>query len=173
MSHLFNPSSGFNKARQEGRNSITIWKDQQLSVNLLLCITPWNNLAGWGLFRIVSFPSSVDVRLQSSHRTIVLCGPSYTEPFEVCIIHTSPEHDNTHSITHELGHCLGFADHLTAAAYGQDPELVNPGVHDDPSHHAYQEYHGVMCYHCWRNPERWFGPDDRRMLKSAKYFLSS
>lgn len=166
--HLFALRCGFEKAKGEKKNPIAIWKSPYLKIELMGAITPWNNLAGWTLFYESFHEAQADIRLVPSERTIVIAHPSYTEPFTSCIVYVSAKHDNRHSITHELGHCLGFADHVTKELFN-DPKLCNPRVCDRTSHHAYHPYSGVMSYCDWGHPERWFRDDDRNMLIEAGY----
>lgn len=65
-------------------------------------------------------------------------------------------------VAHEIGHCLGFADHLWAAQYdSQEPN--NPKVCDDPDHAAYSPYAGIEA-HCGGHT---FSDEDETMVRAA------
>ena len=72
------------------------------------------------------------------------------------VVHLGGQTNLSYWLTHELGHTLGLADHIRpiddAARY------VNPG------HCPEDGYDGVMSYCTPR--ERWFGAEDRRMMRA-------
>lgn len=164
--HIFGSGSGFEKAKHEPRTSINVWKDPTLYANVPNIILPWNNLTGWSLFKIVTDQTLADVKFVKSSSTWVKAEPNYTDPYTSCIIYSATT--DTYTLRHEIGHCLGFADHVWKVYYG-DPRWINPKVCDDPSHPAYSPYKGVMSYCDWSYPVRWFGADDSKMIIDAGY----
>lgn len=161
--HLFDPGSGFHKARFE-RSTIRVC-DATGRVDILGVIGPWNRAAGWQLFA----PSCdiPDVVFQEGTSTLVQT--TYLEPFTGCVVQFASSRVQT--LQHELAHCLGFADHVYAAEYG--PLWVNPAVCDDSSHPAYVAYRGVASYCESTTARTWFGTDDQQMLSRAGYAIQS
>lgn len=162
-SHLFDPDSGFEKARS-GRVSIRICDGAGL-VPVGNVIGPWNSLARWELF--VTTCDSPDVTLREAPSTWV--ETNYLGPFSQCTIHGA-EFD-TNLLRHELGHCLGFADHVRIHELA--PQLINAAICDDPSSPTYLPYHGIMSYCDWDPASRWFGDGDRQMLIVAGYRVTA
>ena len=84
-------------------------------------IRAWNAAAGTDLFELVSGPAA-DITIRPGSGT-------YARPMPdgcAIIIHTN----HSAFVTHELGHCLGLADHPAPACEGES-------------------YRGIMSY-CWR-----------------------
>jgi hypothetical protein len=148
--HSFGNLSGFAKAR-EGRESITLCAPPAIEGESV--IAPWNELAGWGLFRLSC--EKPDIIFVSDRATWVQA--TYLQPFTNCRIHYASVSTRVHQ--HEIGHCLGFADHVPP---GQLHRLgsVNAG--------ECAGYRGVMSYCDWGG-RHWFGDDDREMLVRAGY----
>lgn len=65
---------------------------------------------------------------------------------------------------HELGHLLGFADHVRANTdlTGYHNPFVEESLVNQNLHKPLSGYHGIMSYLC--NRSEWFGPDDRAAL---------
>jgi hypothetical protein len=167
-SHIFGGAAGWEKA-SSSRRPVLVWGKRNLGVDVRGSIAPWNWLAGWQLFRQARNRRSADVvfRLSKSPQTWTECPPSYMEPFHLCIVWVA---DPAIQMTrHELGHTLGFADHIPAAVHAEDTH-VSAKVCDISDHPQFSAYHGVMSYCDWRDGERgWFGPKDSAMLKRAGY----
>ena len=167
-SHIFGGSAGWEKA-SSSRRPILVWSKKNLGVDVRGSIEPWNWLAGWQLFRQAGKRRSADVvfRRSKSPQTWTECPPSYMEPFHLCIVWVA---DTSIEMTrHELGHTLGFADHIPAADHAEGMHM-SARVCDASDHPKFSAYHGVMSYCDWRNGFRgWFGPKDRAMLKRAGY----
>lgn len=158
-SHAFAAESGFDKARF-GRSSILMCDDSG-QIDLSQVIAPWNRTAGWELFAVSC--AAPDVVFRSGVTTWVQA--DYLGPFLGCTIHVADY--GVETLRHELGHCLGFADHVYR---GQDRTVwVNAAVCDDPSHPAYMPYRGVMSYCDSSLTQLWFGTDDQLMLARARY----
>lgn len=164
--HPFGQGAGWEKARTEPRSSILVWADPGLHIDLPAVIEPWNRLAGWELFDVVRSPTRADVLFRPSAETWVQCDPSYGEAYTRCVVWSATSSTTTHR--HEIGHALGFADHVEAGVYGEGGH-VNPAVCDDAAHPAYSGYVGVVSYCDWTSGHAWFGPEDRRMLAMAGY----
>jgi len=167
-SHIFGGTAGWEKA-SSSRRPVLVWSKRSLGVDVGGSIAPWNWLAGWRLFRQARNRRSADVvfRLSKSPQTWTECPPTYMEPFHLCIVWVAdPAIEMTR---HELGHTLGFADHIPADDYAEGIH-VSPRVCDASGHPEFSAYHGVMSYCDWRDGYRgWFGPKDRAMLKRAGY----
>jgi len=124
-------------------------------------LTRWNDAARARLF--VRGCAGAQVVTKSSDVTWVDASGS------PCIIYVG-EPWNLRVATHELGHCLGFADHVQADTYDCCAKrYIAPRVCDDPSHPAYSPYRGVMSYCDWSGEWNWFGSDDQKMLRAAGY----
>lgn len=162
--HQFEPGvSGFAKAQLPNRQSITVCNESAYALDLPAIIAPWNRIAGWQLFAIAC-PG--DITFVTSGSTWVQPYPTYREPYTSCTIYVSFSYATTYWMRHEIGHCLGFADHIYASLLS-NPNYINPRVCDDPAHPLFSSYRGVMSYcasFLW-----WFYRDDCRMLQDAGY----
>lgn len=147
--HLFNTSSGFAKARHQ-KESIRVCAPAVIDGPAV--IAPWNRLAGWQLFALSC--EHPDVTYVGDRVTWV--ETTYRQSFTHCRIHYASPMTKVHQ--HEIGHCLGFADHV--APGGDDSRWVNA--------QQCAGYRGVMSYCDW-NGQAWFGDDDRAMLILAGY----
>lgn len=166
-SHGFGQDAGWDKAQAQPRTSVRVWAQPSLGIDLGAVIRPWNRLAGWNLFRVVGVAKRADVLFRPSNSTWVRCGPSYTEAYQRCVIWSATSSKKI--LRHELGHALGFADHVQAAVYARGGH-VNPKVCDDPADSSYSRYSGVMSYCSWNSVHQaWFGRGDERMLTRAGY----
>jgi hypothetical protein len=125
-------------------------------------IRPWNQLAGVPIF--VKVTRDPDVVWRSAATTWVARRPGARPS---CTIH----HDRTTTWwhQHEIGHCLGLADHITVVEWRSQRGHVDPRVCDDTRHAAYHPYRGVMSYCQWSSSRpHWFGGDDARMLQANR-----
>lgn len=148
--HLFAEHSGFAKAR-EARESLRVCAPPVIDGPSV--IAPWNELAGWRLFVISC--DRPDITFVPD--AVTWTQATYLKPFTYCRIHyASPL---VRSIQHEIGHCLGFADHVETGN-GHGGRWVNPG--------SCAGYRGVMSYCDW-DGRHWFGEDDHAMLSRAGY----
>lgn len=129
-------------------------------------------MAGWQLFKQVQSETGADVVFKPDSSTWVEAKPTYRQPYTLCIIHSSG--NSTHMYRHEIGHCLGFSDHIWKSLLS-DPRYNNPDLYgqikicDDPRHPQYSPYSGVMSYCDWNYEWRWFGINDRNMMAAAGY----
>lgn len=165
MSHLFAPTAGFPFARQRQRSILV--RDETGRVDVAAVISRWNAAAGWQLFAAAPTGAVPDVTFQatSGSRTWVKCNPSHKDPYTSVVIYLVRGQDDTHTLTHELSHALGFADHIDA---GTDATpYVNPGHCPDDG------YHGVESYCDWNDEREWFGSQDLRMLEQAGYRVAT
>ncbi len=168
--HSISPEAGFDKARQGQQESIRVWKDPVTLKKFRLydAIHPWNEMAGWDLFKIVKLERNADVKFVLTVHTEwqTECSPSPQDSYTTCTIDvTNPL--SLSSGQHELGHTLGYADHVTDYNIATYPAGLNPRVCDNPHSPLYSQYKGVMSY-C-TIPKDWFGRDDKNLLKKAGY----
>lgn len=110
----------------------------------------WNAI--YPCFKKVLTPEA-DVTFVTDVRTWVEM-PSSTNPRSV--VHVGLDVDLRYWMAHELGHTLGFADHLPDG-YPTDG-YINPGT-------SVENYEGVMSYGVGR--QQWFGLHDKQMLAKA------
>lgn len=148
--HLFSVASGFEQARN-GRESLRVCAPADIDSEGV--IAPWNGLAGWELF--VLSCDAPDITFSPAAATWVEA--DYERPFTRCRIHYSTA--STMIQRHEIGHCLGFADHVRPWEQGPDKWVGEKPCGD---------YAGVMSYCTW-NEQHWFGDDDFLMLAEAGY----
>ncbi|MGH2691763.1 MAG: hypothetical protein ACRDHM_04600 [Actinomycetota bacterium] len=168
-SHRFGDAAGWVKATGPARHPIRVWSQAALGVDVGASIEPWNWLAGWRLFRRVGSRRAADVAFipSTTPDTWTQCSPTYLEPFHLCIVWVADP--SVEMSRHELGHTLGFADHIQAERYAEGRH-ISAKVCDASEHPEYSAYHGVMSYCDWTDDFRgWFGPKDTRMLKRAGY----
>lgn len=168
-SHRFGRASGWQEATGHARSPILVWSRRSTGVDLRGAVAPWNWLAGWELFRKARSRRAADVvfRPSPTGQTWTECPPAYVEPFHLCIVWIADT--SVEMSRHELGHTLGFADHIPAAAYAEDRHFAAM-VCDSSDHARFSRYRGVMSYCAWESGFRgWFGPKDRAMLKRAGY----
>lgn len=158
---LFGPDAGFVKSHQG--TPLLVWADSVLThFNLEDAISPWNTMAlGMGrnsLFQTTQDTDEADVLFIPDSKTKVVPYPNYTHPFSSCIIYSSPYIYTTMAM-HELGHALGFVDFVRATT--NIAGYVNPARCDMPN----KPYSGVMAYCDTYRRNRWFGDDDRMLLR--------
>ncbi|MBI4064591.1 MAG: hypothetical protein HY401_09885 [Elusimicrobia bacterium] len=169
--------AGFLKAKTAPRQSVTIWIDPGVGTDLTAAINAWNALAGWELFRQTRDQGAADVKVYATgnislakHGTAYIW-PSLTEPYYSCRIYLYGAYEETMTLQHELGHCLGFADHVTPWYLESNPKKAGVvKVCDQANHPQYSPYKGIMSY-CTQNlaPQEIFGADDLLMLLEAGY----
>ncbi len=154
--------AGFRKARVLPRTSIRVRADFS-AARLDPLLARWNRAAGWRLFvRVTTKP---DVVFDQGGPTYVAGLPVNTGPFTRCVIHY--DRYDRHTLTHELGHCLGLAD---SVRWQRDmSHWVRPSQCDRPDKPNYRRYRGVMSYCDWWNEGVWFGRDDLALLSRAGY----
>jgi hypothetical protein len=159
---LYARHAGFAKARARPRRSVTVQADFAAS-RLAPLLARWNAAAGWALF--VPVARNGDVRFVRGGPTYVQGLPSNTTAFTSCVIHYDAY--DTHTLTHEIGHCLGLADSVRWSA--DMTRWVNPSQCDRPDKAGYSGYRGVMSYCDWHDERAWFGRADRALLKRTGY----
>ncbi len=172
--HSISPEAGFDKARQNPQESIRVWKDPEKlkKLRLFKAIKPWNEIAGWDLFKIVNFEKNADVKLVLTENTgwQTECSPSPQDSYTSCIIRV-PNPLTFRTVQHELGHTLGFADHIKHYDLATYPAGLNPRVCDDVNSPLYSphERKGIMSS-CGSSADSLaFGKDDIRLLSKAGY----
>lgn len=172
--HLFGVQSGFDKARNG--QTLQVYSEV-VGLKTADVIAPWNNLATNAgrttpLFKTTTNSLSADIKFVNDASTWVQVYPcsDYNCNYTLCVVHSNTT--STHTMRHEIGHCLGFGDHITAST--NPASYINPKICDDPNNPNYSSYHGVMSYCDW-NYEllRWFKNDDRQMLINRGYITQS
>jgi hypothetical protein len=149
--------AGFAQAKLSASSPrpIAVWKPARWHIRLGEAIDMWNGQARRTLFVRVWDASRADVVLQDGTGigwAAACYDASGTYDMEAaysrCTIFV-PYHGATRSTTwtlvHEMGHTLGFVDHVVAADYDRYVRWnLDPRVCDDPSHPAYSPYNGIM-----------------------------
>ncbi len=135
--------------------AIRVWKPAAWSIRLSAAIRGWNRQAGRTLFERTRSEARADVIL-SDGADVGWAAACYDAAgiydmeaaYDRCTIFV-PFHGDTDTATwsliHEMGHTLGFVDHVHASLYARFVrEDLDPRVCDDPSHPAYSPYQGIM-----------------------------
>ena len=174
----FGPDAGFTFAREQKR-SIRVWQPKPWDLHLERAVRMWNNRAEWELFQIVTGRTRADVTFadpdvaagyDAGFYTVCYVGEVFDVrgPYTSCVVWMS-QHDRQSMMTklaaHELGHVLGFADHVYAVQY-RDQRFLHARVCDDEEHRRYSPYAGVMSYCNW---ERTMSGADTRALGGMGY----
>lgn len=147
----------------------------------------WNAAAGWQMIRPTSTASgwiafSGDLPEDSAR-------VAWVEEFSVdngdwyykCIIHykwsaiVSGVIDGN-LFAHEVGHCLGYNDHLSVNIYNCTPDTLQCADAAHPQCNApdqpyYSAYSGIMSYCNWYNHTNWYGTYDKASLYHWGYGL--
>jgi hypothetical protein len=155
---LYSRRAGFAKAKlsAETPTAVAIWKPARWKVSLNAAIRGWNRQARRQLFVRAWKKGDADVVLADGTDVgwAAACYDS-TGAFDMyrryarCTVFL-PYHGDTPGTTwtlvHEMGHTLGFVDHVHASEYRRYVRLnLDPRVCDDPSHRAYSPYDGIMA----------------------------
>lgn len=158
-------------------NTYGVWKQSQVrvesepGVDTAEMIRPWNEMAGRELFVIAPVGEKADVNLSPLADYTWVEIKSDGKHMQHCRIHyrrTAIKYD--YIMQHEIGHCLGFHDHMKLPdSYGRTT-LRQCNKPEEPN---YSHYRGVMAYCGWHDPLyrkwRWFGPADIDMMKRYGY----
>lgn len=160
---LFGLQAGFEKTRLG--IPLLVWADPSLkNFNIDDSIYPWNKMAAIlgrnNLFYTAKDISGADIKFVPGSNTFTKPEPNYAGPFQSCLVFCVP-HLSTRMATHELGHTLGFVDFVLKTTNIES--YINPArcdISDKP-------YSGVMSYCDINRREKWFGKDDRMLLKIA------
>jgi hypothetical protein len=154
---LYSRRAGFAKAKLSADTpaSIAIWKPARWKVSLNTAIRGWNGQARRRLFVRVWKRADADVVLADGSDVgwAAACYDSagafdMYRRYARCTVYL-PYHGDTPATTwalvHEVGHTLGFVDHVHAYEYRRYVKAnLDPRVCDDPSHRAYSPYNGIM-----------------------------
>jgi hypothetical protein len=154
----YSPASGFRKARHH--KSITVWKPEAWGLRLNAALRAWNRQAGWSLFERARNSDRADVELLPLAQTDLswdstACSDrdgafDLKAAYDRCTVYLGrhgPSKEAVLTLEHELGHTLGFVDHVNASLYQSFKDSgLHPLVCDDPSHPADSPYDGIMSY---------------------------
>ena len=157
--HTFSAEAGFDRTS-------TIRVARTPGIDVAAVIAPWNRIAGRALFAVVD--SNAQITFKRGPVTFVQPSPSYTNRYTSCTVNYSETTPFT--LSHELGHCLGFSDHIDAASH--NAHYVNAAICDVVGNAFYSSYKGVMSYCSWTSGAA-FGREDRAMLEKAGYVKSA
>jgi hypothetical protein len=153
----YSPRAGFADAKLSAASPqpITVWKPPRWKIRLAAAIAAWNAQAGRTLFERVRSSDTADVDLVDGAGIgwAVACVDA-TGTFDMydayahCAIYL-PVHGastaNLWSLVHEMGHTLGFVDHVHVTEYARYVRwALDPRVCDDPTNVAYSPYEGIM-----------------------------
>lgn len=181
--HPIQPSgSGFHKAQSAPRQSIKVWECGPCDVPAG-AYTAWDTAAGWDMFVMTGDKDAADVRVVSAPpgvntgTDIVGVNPN-TGNYTLVIIYLEDwAKGQKYPTVHELGHALGFADHVFQYQFLPVWESgANPRVCDNENHWAYSPYNAVMSYctpaeglypDIWG--DNWFQKADKNMLYRQGY----
>jgi len=173
--HKTYPEAGFKRAIYPNRMSIRVQYSSTNDIDEKAVIAAWNRAAGWRLFRLSNYKPHVtfvkDRTIPVAHAWLQ---PSWTKRgyYTHCTIFYRAR--RTPVIQHELGHCLGFPDHVRYESpwppKNPDGSLkyFKPRNCDRPDKPGYSSYYGVIS-HCAASLDRWFIYQDRKMLYNAGY----
>ena len=154
---LYTRRAGFAKAKlsADSPTSIAVWKPPRWTVSLNAAIRGWNHQASRRLFVRVWKKTEADVVLADG-KDVGWAAACYDSSgafdmfraYARCTVYL-PYHGDTPATTwalvHEMGHTLGFVDHVHAYEYRRYVKAnLDPRVCDDPSHPAYSPYNGIM-----------------------------
>jgi hypothetical protein len=148
-------------------------------------VAPWNSAAGWTLFRPVAAPTGAqqvifkaDLSASSTHGAWVQRILYPNGYIWKCVIHYDRARVGPTGIwtgldqwgmAHEVGHCLGFRDHLNTTSTPGAPQCVTASA---PYFSAYE---GVMnfCdwFSTWYRTNVWFHRHDINSLYHYSYGL--
>lgn len=143
----------------------------------------WNTAAGWELFRWVGrSPAQVRLAPDLPEATTVAWAwverDLYPNGFVLaCTVHYKPSVGPSMAVdglAHEIGHCLGFTDHLNylGDTDGAGPRPAPDATHPQcvsPSAPHYSAYTGIMSYCSWMVPSLHWGVHDRATLRFHGY----
>lgn len=138
--------------------------ETEAGIDVAEVIRPWNEMAGRELLRAVPPGTRADIKWSPGEATWVRWYYAGRKMYD-CRIYYS--HRTTYVMQHEMGHCLGFYDHVKIP----DPWNRPWRQCNRPDLPRYSAYRGSMAYCGFRDPVyrqwRWFGPADQQMLKRA------
>jgi hypothetical protein len=175
--NVYSKRSGFADAKLSAPDprAITVWKPSRWGIRLGAAIERWNEQAGRTLFERVHDEAAADVDLQDGAGIgwATACVNAdgvfdVDDAYAHCTIY-APVHgsstSNTWSLIHEMGHTLGFADHVHEAEYQSFLDAgLDPRVCDDPASPAYSPYDGIMSY-CQNAPA--FRGDAKALIRAG------
>jgi hypothetical protein len=155
--NTYSRAAGFAQAKLSAASPspIAVWKPPRWHIRLKEAIDLWNAQANRALFVRVWDASRADVVLQDGTGVgwAAACYDAdgtydMQAAYARCTIFV-PYHgatsSSTWSLVHEMGHTLGFADHVVAAEYDRYVRWnLDPRVCDDRDHPAYSPYDGIM-----------------------------
>ncbi len=155
--------------------TLSIWMPSAWDLPLGSVLGGWNEAAGHRLFERSDSKAAADVGLAPSDAgsyTVCLgADGSYDlrQPYASCTVYLAYHGRSRATVItaqHELGHTLGFVDHVESWRYA-DFAGLSPRVCDDPENPAYSPYRGVMSF-CTEF-ETGISRADARSLERAGY----
>lgn len=153
--HSFSAEAGFERS-----STIRVSRTSGIDVNAV--VAPWNRIAGRTLFAVVD--SDPQITFRPAAVSFAQPSPAYASRYTSCTVNYAET--TSFTLSHELGHCLGFADHVDVASH--NAYYVNPAICDAVGNTIFSSYKGVMSYCSWQSGAA-FGREDRAMLVNAGY----
>jgi hypothetical protein len=106
-------------------------------------VSDWNTTAGFQLLTLVPEDGQIEVRWSEHAHSYAAPNPWGGAHPVRCVAAVSHGHAHIADrvLAHEVGHCLGWADHVLASQHHSGARVC-----DDPSHPAFSPYAGIMSY---------------------------
>lgn len=152
---------------------ITVYCPASVRADVPAIIAPWNKIARQNILALSVNPEA-DITFEVSRDGWTQIDWDYDNAGHLkhVWIKVGNDHNDTRSLQHEMGHGLGFNDHVNAA-YLQASVANRPvypadtPVCDSRRHPNYVKYQGVMSYCSWGRG--WWGRDDQALMELAGY----
>jgi hypothetical protein len=155
--NVYSNRAGFAHAKLSAPDPspILVWKPPDWAIRLNAAVRRWDEQAGRRLFARTADRSAAEVVLTDGAGVgwAVACYDAagaygMRAAYARCLVfvaYTGATRSTTWTLVHELGHTLGFVDHVPAADYRRYVRWgLDPRVCDDPTHPAYSRYDGIM-----------------------------
>ena len=182
-------TSGFYNARAaRPRTAITVGNIPTLIPSVAgytnaQVIFPWNYTAGWPMFKLTNsnyigqilWKADLAASAPRSAWVQRIDGPGAGNWYSSCVIHYKPGTLTFIIAKHEIGHCLGFNDHiqilLTTGCTSDGRQCAGPTQPqcNAPTRPYYSNYTGEFSYCTFYNASLHFGAHDRASLYVAGY----
>jgi hypothetical protein len=144
--------------------------DRGTGVDVYAVIDAWNKLAGTDIFiHSATNPTVVFAKSPRQPYTYV----SQTNP-GTCYIYVGRNYGpQTWVMQHEIGHCLGLADHIRVSDTYKPTNKNYIAVCGAPWHPKHSSYSGIMSYCDFFTRRNWFGAHDKETLVKHGYAKES